>query len=499
MRAVSLPDLSRVAESVRQQVRERYSALEVRLDAPGTTTVDLGNTFGEVGMLLIAAGYFDAAEPYFLNAQALEPDEVRWRYYLGYSYKMTGQPAKAAALFERTLQLRPDDVGGLIWLGGAYLDQGRPAEAEPLFAKALSLNPRSLAARFGWGRAALAKRDYALAVDQLEQALALDPQASYIHYPLAMAYRGRGRLDEAEAQLQLRRGAETGPPDPLMQELNELLDSPMAYQSRGIRAMEHGQSAAAAAYFRKAVELDPRRASLRHRLGTALFLTGDVGGASAQFQEALRLSPTFGKAHYSLGAILASQGRYAAAMDRFAAAVRYEPDNVEARVALADMLRGTGRSQESLPHYEQILRVDPRDAEARFGLGMALVRLRRYQEALEQLSEGAKLKPDRLEFVQALTRLLAAAPDDRVRNGRRAMDRLQGLRHEPRSPELSETIAMASAEVGQFEEAATWQRDAMAAAVQAGHHDLAQRMAANLELYESHRPCRAPWRDGEAP
>jgi hypothetical protein len=39
----------------------------------------------------------------------------------------------------------------------------------------------------------------------------------------------------------------------------------------------------------------------------------------------------------------------------------------------------------------------------------------------------------------------------------------------------------------------------MEAARRAGHHDLAQRMAANLDLYESHRPCRAPWRDGEAP
>ena len=38
---------------------------------------------------------------------------------------------------------------------------------------------------------------------------------------------------------------------------------------------------AAAVYFRKAVDLDPGRPALRHRLGTALFLTGDVGGASA--------------------------------------------------------------------------------------------------------------------------------------------------------------------------------------------------------------------------
>jgi uncharacterized protein GlcG (DUF336 family) len=44
-----------------------------------------------------------------------------------------------------------------------------------------------------------------------------------------------------------------------------------------------------------------------------------------------------------------------------------------------------------------------------------------------------------------------------------------------------------------FAQAITIQRDVMAAAQRAGLTASAQRMAANLALYERHQPCRAPW------
>ena len=101
----------------------------------------------------MAAEYRDAAEPCFLNAQALMPSDRRWPYYLAHLYRLRNEPAKSAAFFEKALQLRPDDVAALVWLGGVYLLQGRPEPAEPLFTKALSLQPRLAAALFGLGRA----------------------------------------------------------------------------------------------------------------------------------------------------------------------------------------------------------------------------------------------------------------------------------------------------------------------------------------------------------
>jgi tetratricopeptide (TPR) repeat protein len=486
LRPVSLPDFSRMAESERDQIRERYVSLMRQIDDPATTTIELGNAYGEMGKLFMAAQYLDAAESCYLNAQALVPGDMRWPYYLGHVYRTKGALAESAAFFGRALELRPDDVTTLIWRGNVYITQGQPEAAEPLLAKALSLQPGSVAARFGLGRAALARQDYVQAVKHLEEALAVDPQAAGIHYPLAMAYRGLGEQAKAEAHLRQRRDVAIAPVDPLMQELEELVQSPAAYERRGTRALDSEQWAAAAAYFRKGIELAPADPSLRHKLGTALYMTGDAHGALEQFEHALRVSPEFAKAHYSLGVLMEASGRGKEAIERFSAAVRYEPTYVEARFQLAEALRRSGRFEESLSHYQQIFETDPRVGKARLGYAMALVALKRYQEARDRLTE----------FPHALVRLLAAAPDDRVRDGRRAMAIMQGLlAKERRTVEIGEMMAMTLAELGQYIEAVAWQRESMAAAERTGRHDLVERLAENLRLYERREPCRTPWRD----
>jgi tetratricopeptide (TPR) repeat protein len=468
-----------------------------KIENPSTSPVELSNEYGEMGKLLMAAEYLDAAEPCYLNAQALAPSEMRWPYYLGHLYKTKGVPAKSAALFEQVLQLRPDDEATLVWLGEVYLAQGRPEAAEPLLVKALLLQPRSVAAQFGLGRAALARKDYRRSAQQLEEALALKPQARGIHYPLAMAYRGLGEAEKAEAHLRQRADVDILPTDPLMQELRELVQSSGAYELRGDRDLNGGDWTAAIANFRKGIELEPDNPSVRHKLGTALFVAGDRRGAEEQFQEVVRRSPGFAKARYSLGVLMESTGRRQKAIEELSAAVKYDPTYAEARLRLAELLLLSGRPQEALFHYEDVAKVDSRIVEAPFGYAMALVRLRRYREARDQLIEGMRTYPNQPAFAHSLARLLAAAPDDRVRDGRRAMTLMRELLKGPQSIELGETMAMTLAELGQYDEAAAWQRDATAAAQRAGRADVARPMAENLRLYERRQPCRTPWRDDE--
>jgi len=367
LRPVSLPAVSRVAESVAAQLRERYARVTSMTANASIADSERAAAYGEMGKLLMAGEFREAAEPALLDAQMLAPGEARWPYYLAHLYRLQGDPIRATVSFERALQLKPDDLPTLIWLGRTYLEQGRPDAAEPQFGQALSRDAGSVAALFGLGRVDLARSDYARAVEHLEQALALDSHASGVHYPLAMAYRGLGDLEKADAHLRLPHTGDVVPPDPLLQELGELLESAMAYQSRGIRALERGQATEAAAYFRKAIALEPRTPALRQRLGTALYLIGDARGAVEQLEEALRLSPEFARAHYSLGIILASSGRYQPAIQRFESAVTLEPDYLEARLALADTLRGTGRTAEALREYDIILKMNPGLPQARAG------------------------------------------------------------------------------------------------------------------------------------
>jgi tetratricopeptide (TPR) repeat protein len=406
---ISLPDLSGMEPSVQQQMRDAFASMTMKREDPSTPQAVLGRAYGEMGNLLLAAEYVDAAEPCFLNAELLVPSEIRWPYFLGHVYRTRGEPAKAAAAFERALKLGPTDLAALVWLGVVNLDLGRPEAAEALFVRALSEQPQSVAALVGRGRAALAQREYGRAVDELERALALDPRASMARYPLGLAYRGLGDAARAEANLRQRGGVEVGPADPLMQELSTLLQSAVSYETRGVRALEGGEWTAAAGLFRKGLELAPNSASLHHKLGTVLSLGGDNRAAVEQFLEALRLNPGFAQAHYSLGVMMATGGRIPEAIAQFSAAVRDEPNYVEARLQLAEALRRSGRPDQALPHYAKVVAIDSRSPDARMGYASSLVALRRFDDAREQLNEGMKLFPERPEFAQALDRLRAIA------------------------------------------------------------------------------------------
>src|SRR5580704_14254608 len=56
MRAVSLPDLSRMERPVQEQMREAYSSLMLKMEQ-ATPPSDLGRAYGELGNLLLAAEY----------------------------------------------------------------------------------------------------------------------------------------------------------------------------------------------------------------------------------------------------------------------------------------------------------------------------------------------------------------------------------------------------------------------------------------------------------
>ncbi len=496
---VSLPDLSRADEPVQQQLRAAYEQvqhLEVNAAAP---RVELALAYGDLGKLLVAAEYLDAAEGCFLNAQTLAPDDMPWPYYLGHVYRLQNNPADAIRSLTRVLDLQPDHVPTLAWLGELYLLQSEPEAAERLLERARALQPRSVFVLYGLGRAALASGDHARAVARLEEALALDEQAAGVHYPLAMAYRALGELVRAEHHLGLRSegGTTIVPADPLMEELTTLLQNAAAYAVRGDQALGRQDWIQAAEYFRKAVDLDPNDPFTRLNLGTTLYLTGDTPGAIQQLEAAIALSPRFAKAHFTLGLLMEGDGRDQEALRRLTAAITHDPSYAEAHQSLADALRRNGRLEEALHHYQQVLALDSEMSPAAFGSAMALVRLGRYGEARERLERALQTYPGQAGSAHALARLLAAAPDPRVRDGRRALALMDTLLTSQQGIGLAETMAMTLAELGRFDEAEAWQRNAIEAARSEGLTDLAARMTPNLRLYQQHRPSRTPWTEDD--
>jgi tetratricopeptide (TPR) repeat protein len=369
--AVQLPDTSRTSEVFRRQLEDRYAAVRERGDAAA---------YGELGKLLLSAEHIDAAEAAFLNAQALAPDDFQWPYYLGHVYNQNSDAERASAAFERALAIRANDLPTLKWLGEARLDLGQAQEAQGLFERALAIDPEANAILYGLGRAALAQQDYKRAAEALERALALDPRTSAVHYPLAMAYRGLGDTTKSESHLRARGDVEPGIPDPLMRELDGLVESGALYDLRARDALQAGDFPGAARIAREGLAVGAGRpsleASLRHRLGTALAQMGDNRGAYEEFARAVKVYPDFPRARYSLGIMLSIAGRTQEALDELLAAVTLDPGYVEAHTALGDILLSNGRAREAVQHYESALALAPDFARAREGHAAAVARTR---------------------------------------------------------------------------------------------------------------------------
>jgi len=191
--------------------------------------------------------------------------------------------------------------------------------------------------------------------------------------------------------------------------------------------------------------------------------------------------------------LMESRGQDGEAIKAFNAAIASDASYVEPRFSLANALRRGGRAQDSLAQYAEVLRLDPAVSQASFGYAMGLVRLGRYQEAKSRFEAAMKTFPDQPGFAHALARLLAAAPDDGVRDGARAISLMNELLKSEQTLPMAETMAMALAESGRFDDAVTWQESAIRSAAEGKREDLVRKLTTNLKLYQNRQPCRTPW------
>jgi len=494
---VLLPRLSDVEPSTRERIATQHASLTAAVRA-GSPASQLALSFGNLGMLLMATEFFEAAAPCFENAASLAPRDARWIYYQAHAHRRLGNAAEAARLFERVLALSPGHAAASWWLGSMYLDLGRPADADVQFTSIQAVGGFDVPMLYGRGRAALAQERYGAAAAYFERLLALNTGADIARYPLGLAYRGLGRTTEAEAQMRRRGEGEIRPSDPLLEALGKLVDSALSRHALGVDASLVGDWAAAAAHFRRVIALEPDHVSARINLAVALYRVGDSEGALAEANRALEISPTEARAQYVRGAILADSGRDAEAIRVYKDAIRVNPDFVEAHLNLALLLQRNGRQQEALARYAAALLLQPALADAQFGSADVMARLGRFREARDRFSEGMAAHPSDARFAHALARVLVSAPDAAVRDGRRALALIEKLLAEGATVDRATTMALTLAELGRYDEAAGWQREALAGAARAGETGRAVLgMERNLLAFQQRRPVRQSWAENE--
>jgi tetratricopeptide (TPR) repeat protein len=277
-------------------------------------------------------------------------------------------------------------------------------------------------------------------------------------------------------------------------------DDEAAHRNLGSVLLMAGHGEESAAHFEKASEIklraateaDPTSARAFNDLGVLLLQTGRVEEAVAQFEKATALKPDFAAGRANLGGALAKQGRLDEAVVELRRALELDAGYAPAHYNLGLIWSRRGDAEGAMREWRRALELDPKYAEAHVSLGDALYAQGRAAEALAQWREGLELQPNDGPTLRRAAWVLGTSPDAAIRDGGEA------LALAVRAVELSggkdarvlDTLAAAYAEKGQFANAVLTARRAQAQAAQEKQAALAREIGARIALYEAEQPYR---------
>ena len=292
-----------------------------------------------------------------------------------------------------------------------------------------------------------------------------------------------------------------------------------AHYSLGDVLQQMGENDAAREHLEMALELAPDMAAAHVGMGNVLRAEGRADLAAGEYSEALRLRPGYAEAYYNLAQTFLDRGKPELALEKMQRALEHKPGWGLAHRSIARMLVAADRIEESLEHFEAASASLPGDADLHNDLGELYYRLARPeaahaafvraleaapkfyrpylnlanlafdfgrdQLALERYEAALELAPEQVEPCARLARFLATTGMEELHDAPRA-SALAERAHElsgGRSPRVLDTLGMAYAAAGRFEEALSAATEAESLAQLGGRLRLAQEIRARAAIY----------------
>ncbi len=512
-------------------------------------------TLIRLGNALLELGRPENAEGHFTRARALEPEAAVTFFGLGRVAAATGDLEAAVTSFEKALELQPGASAVRYPLAQVYrklgdLDKarehlGQRGDDEVRFPDPLGSQVHRLATAAAFEIVFSMARDgasvseeeflgFALgqfgdvkgAIGELENGLLLekysgrasDPrQLARIHYvlggllvnddrdPDAVKHYARAiELDPSLVDTRIKLGnalARAESFEAAMAEYGAVLaahpDDPAALLKQAAALMSLERDAQAAPLLQRLIKLEPDHSEAMVRRGRIFERGGEIERAIEIYRQASRLDlrlPEAVQVRYQLAGGLRRQGTPKAleeALAEYRWIVEADPEFVPALASLARLLGQLGQWDESAAIHARWVAKEPRNFDARLGEVTALTFGKRHLEVKQRLEAGIAELVDSLLLKDILARHLAACPDHSVRDGARAVELALEVYQRVASAESVETLAMAYAQAGRFDEAIEWQQHLLAKAREDGDASIIARVQGNLTRYQAKQVCCA--------
>jgi len=445
-------DLSGAESRAQEAIREARRNVDALLTDGGTSAADLGEAFGRLGAYYHVYNILSGAEACYRNAVLLAPDNYRWRHLLAYLTYASGRYEEALSLIANARGLDPEYPALDLYEGHALLGLNRVAEAEPLLHKAMQQEGLEAAAARYLGTIALQRREFDTAIDYFNLSLEADPAGGAVYFPLAQALRGAGRAEEARAALGKRTKDHPHVGDPIVEQLEALDQGSRPFYVAGLAAARQGDYAAVAEAFARGLEQDSDNYRARTTYARALYLSGRFAKAREELERVEAMAPPQDVlAVFLLGVMDGSAGDSTSAARRFGVVLAAHPDHSGALYFQGLIDFAAGNYSEAAERLEKAVAAEPGNRYAQVLALVARERSGADQKALlTELEALHEIAQDPFVPRYALSRLLAASPDEAVRDPARALALTQELVAGQPSPPAFEALALAKAAVSDF-------------------------------------------------
>ncbi|HEY1663490.1 MAG TPA: tetratricopeptide repeat protein [Verrucomicrobiae bacterium] len=244
--------------------------------------------------------------------------------------------------------------------------------------------------------------------------------------------------------------------------------------------------------FEHAIAVTTDNDTAHSNLGLALESEGRQQDALAQYRDGVLISPKSAGMHNNIADLYYAMGRTNEALDEYNQALKLDPAGSYTWINLGNVDAALGRFDDAMTNYNEAAQLAPDDPRIPFVVGKALLAEGRDLEAISHFRDALKLDPDNFQTLTYMARVLASDEDPQARNGpialamaAKANDLTGGI-----EPAMLDTLAMAYAEIGQFDDAQRAEEYAIKLATAPQLKGDLPGMSQRLQLYQAKKPFR---------
>jgi Tfp pilus assembly protein PilF len=263
-----------------------------------------------------------------------------------------------------------------------------------------------------------------------------------------------------------------------------------ALAHRGRARLEQGDLENALADLNQAIHREPGHSSWWSTRALVYEGLHEDSRALGDYDEALRLDPQDARAYNNRGLVHKSAKNYERAIRDYSQALRLDPEWSDPYFNRANAYKALKEYDPAVRDYSEAIRLDAKWTDALFNRANTQRARRAYELAARDYAEVIHLNPEDADAYSSLAWLLATCPDDRVRDGKKAVEyaRRACELNSWKSSYFLATLAAAHAEAGNFDDAVHWQKKALQS--RDYERDEGESARERLRLFEDHRPYR---------